>query len=88
MITAAARMAGGAAGSMISRTDRVTAWPSRGPDSTTGLRVRWSVAGPSAAQIGSTDARSASRPAYRPWACVTPAQPLSMVSEWPSRAGR
>jgi hypothetical protein len=40
VITAAARMAGGAAGSMISSTDRATAWPPRGPASTTGLRVR------------------------------------------------
>jgi AraC-like DNA-binding protein len=62
VIAAAARMAGGAAGSMISSMDRTVAWSPDGPDSTMELRVRCSVPGPSAAQIGPTPARSASRP--------------------------
>ena len=66
VMAAAARMAGGAAGSMISSTDRATAWSPDGPGSMTGLRVRCRVAGPSAAQTGPTAARSASRPACRP----------------------
>ena len=67
VINAAVRMAGGGAASMISSTDRATAWSLPGPASMTGLRVRCRVAGPSAAQIGPTDARSSSRQACRPW---------------------
>ena len=67
-MAAAVRMVTGGTGSTISSTDRTTA--AAPSSSMTGLRVRCSVAGPSAAQIGPTDARSAARPACQALAAV------------------
>jgi DNA-binding SARP family transcriptional activator len=70
VIGAAAWMAAGGPGAMISRTDRTaTRRPlSSSTSSMTGLSVRCRVAGPSAAHTGPTAACSASRPACRPCA--------------------
>ena len=67
VMDAAVRMVIGADGSTISRIECTTASSGPSPGSATGFRVRCSEAGPSAAQIGPTEASSAAEPAWVPW---------------------